>query len=369
MDARRLGMGVALPRAFLEAAASGYLDDPDWDALPEDWLEQALADTAAPAKGARGPLAPIRPRAVTGPGTGVAYRLADYLDQHGRAVRAGQIPPPGFWAALARHACPGDLLALGDSARALGLYRDAAQLWKKATAHGDPYAPYRLIEYRHLDGRQAAAWAVERVSLDDAGRVAGLLQALQEDGADEEARALLHRRPSLTVALTDSPDVVRLLKTLRQLGGDEADKEVRTVLGLCPAAHVDPGHLGGLRDLLGWLQAEGQTYQAAVLAGRAAREVQTDNPQILARLLEILRDAGAAEQVKMLLALDPAANVAVTNISGVQELFFTLRDVDRVLGRTPRRGTGGFPAGISARPEVLKPAPSASVNPQPVSRA
>ena len=40
-----------------------------------------------------------------------------------------------------------------------------------------------------------------------------------------------------------------------------------------------------------------------------------------------------------------------------------------VLGRTPRRGTGGFPAGISARPEVLKPAPSASVNSQPVSRA
>ncbi len=28
---------------------------------------------------------------------------------------------------------------------------------------------------------------------------------------------------------------------------------------------------------------------------------------------------------------------------------------DRVLGRAPRRGPGGFPAGISARPEVLKP--------------
>ena len=62
MDARRLGMGVALPLAFLEAAAPGYLTDTDWDGLGEDWLEQALAYTAAPCKGIRGPLARIRPR-------------------------------------------------------------------------------------------------------------------------------------------------------------------------------------------------------------------------------------------------------------------------------------------------------------------
>jgi hypothetical protein len=43
MDARRLGMGIALPLAFLEEAAPGYLADSDWDALPEDWLEEALA--------------------------------------------------------------------------------------------------------------------------------------------------------------------------------------------------------------------------------------------------------------------------------------------------------------------------------------
>ena len=64
IDARRLGMGIALPLAFLEAAAPGYLTDADWDALGEDWLEQALAYTAAPAKGIRGPLSRIRPRAA-----------------------------------------------------------------------------------------------------------------------------------------------------------------------------------------------------------------------------------------------------------------------------------------------------------------
>ena len=119
MDARRLGMGVGLPHAFLEAAAPGYLTDTEWDALGEDWLEQALAYTAVPCKGVRGPLTRIRPRPArsrpAGPGSpdgdeqpagGQAgslgdplYRLADYLDQHGRTHREGQIPPAGFWAA------------------------------------------------------------------------------------------------------------------------------------------------------------------------------------------------------------------------------------------------------------------------------
>ena len=62
MDARRLGMGTGLPQAFLEAAAPGYLTDAEWDALSEDWLEQALAYTSVPCKGVRGPLTRIRPR-------------------------------------------------------------------------------------------------------------------------------------------------------------------------------------------------------------------------------------------------------------------------------------------------------------------
>ena len=53
MDARRLGMGAGLPQAFLEAAAPGYLADDQWDALREDWLEQALAYAAVPCKGAQ----------------------------------------------------------------------------------------------------------------------------------------------------------------------------------------------------------------------------------------------------------------------------------------------------------------------------
>src|SRR6185312_1485786 len=101
---------------FLEAAAPGYLTGDQWDALGEAWLEQALAYAAVPCKGAGGPLTRIRPRPAraaardrgdqpggTAAAAGPLYRLADYLDQHGRAHRAGQIPPAEFWSAAAAH--------------------------------------------------------------------------------------------------------------------------------------------------------------------------------------------------------------------------------------------------------------------------
>ena len=77
------------------------------------------------------------------------YRLADYLDQHGRNHRKSKIPPAGFWAAVADHAFPGDQAALGDAAHARGLYRDAAQLHKNAAARGNPHAVFYLVDPPH----------------------------------------------------------------------------------------------------------------------------------------------------------------------------------------------------------------------------
>jgi hypothetical protein len=130
---------------------------PEQDTQDDDWLEQALKYTAKSAKDIPWPLTRIRPRparpGATGSGSrdndeqlaegqastpgGPLYRLADYLDQHGRTHRKGQIPPPGFWAAAADHAFPADQAALGDAADTRGLYRDAAQLHKNAARRGN----------------------------------------------------------------------------------------------------------------------------------------------------------------------------------------------------------------------------------------
>ncbi|HEV2937422.1 MAG TPA: hypothetical protein VGY96_30240, partial [Streptosporangiaceae bacterium] len=277
MDGRRLGMGPALPHAFLAAAALGYLTGAEWDALGGDWLEQGLAYTAVPCKGVRGPLTPIRPRPARSRANGPSsrdsdeqlaggpaaisglplYRLADYLDQYGRDHRKGQLPPTGFWAAGADHAFPGDQARLGDAAAARGLYRDAAQLHKNAAARGNLRAVLYLIDaprYLYLRADELAdvrplRWvvthisadvrpvrrAVAHVSLDDPDAVAWLLDSLRQAGAEEQVTALLRRDPAAHVSLDDPEAVARLLDSLRQAGAEE---QVTALLRRDPAAHV-----------------------------------------------------------------------------------------------------------------------------------
>ena len=293
MDARRLGMGAGLPQAFLEAAAPGYLTDAEWDGLGEDWLEQALAYTAVPCKGARGPLTRIRPRPASRaarnrgdqPGSmaaaaGPLYRLADYLDQHGRAHRASQIPPAEFWSAAAAHAAPGDQAALGDAAHARGLYRDAAQLHKNAAASGNPRAALYLSDppaCLRADPRPAH-WAAAHAALDDPGGVASLLDSLREAGAHEQAAALLARDPAAHAALDDPDGVASLLDSLREAGAHE---------------------------------------QAAALAGRAAAHAALDDPGGVASLLDSLREAGAHEQAAALAGPCPPPTPPSTTRSAV----------------------------------------------------
>ena len=99
MDARRLGMRAALPRAFLEAAAPGYLTDTDWDLLPGDWLEQALGYTAKPAEG--GPRAagthpaPPRPRCPGQPRRRAGL-AAGRLSRPARPPRPPRADPAGI---------------------------------------------------------------------------------------------------------------------------------------------------------------------------------------------------------------------------------------------------------------------------------
>jgi hypothetical protein len=373
MDARRLGTGIGLPQAFLAAAAPGYLTDTEWDALGEDWLEQALAYTAVPSKGTRGPLTRIRPRpdgrsardrgdqpASLAAAAGPLYRLADYLDQHGRAHRAGQIPPAEFWSAAAAHAAPGDQAALGDAAHARGLYRDAAQLHKNAAASGNLRAARYLSRSQaglhaiprppHWAGPDADPrpphWAAAHVALDDPGAVAVLLNSLREGGADEQAAALLARNPGAHANLDDPGAVAYLLRSLREGGADEhkryaallarnpaahalrragADEQAAALLARNPAAQVvidDPGPVASLLDSL---RAAGAPDQVAALAARAADRVALDTPDLVAQLLDSLREGGAHKQAAVL-AARAAAHVDLDHTGAVVRLLANLRE-------------------------------------------
>ena len=112
MDARRLGHRTALPHALIEAAAPAYLTDTEWDALGEDWLEQALAYTATPCKGVSGPLTRIRPRpARPGSRDGNDQRAGGPADPQGRpGVPARGLPRPARPTAAEEPIPPGRVL-------------------------------------------------------------------------------------------------------------------------------------------------------------------------------------------------------------------------------------------------------------------
>ncbi|MGW0550106.1 hypothetical protein [Streptomyces altiplanensis] len=136
IDARSAGHNLALPHALLEAAAESYLTDVEWDSLTEDWFEQALAYCASPLRGARGPLARIRPRRGAPRFSQPHYRLADYLEEHGRSERRLADAPAGFWTALVDHADRGDLVKLAQEAGERKLLSHSLDLFTAAFEAG-----------------------------------------------------------------------------------------------------------------------------------------------------------------------------------------------------------------------------------------
>lgn len=190
MDARRLGHGLFLPQPLLEESAQLYLSEHQWDSLEDNWLNDALAYTAAPCRGVRGPLTRVRPRVGQPHTESVTYRLADYLEQWGREKRAGFIPAPSVWEVYSRYAATsGDLGRLATEAQRRKLYAQALNLWTAAAEAGDESAVWQgaamLREVGRVDeallwyGRAAEAGYGD--ALEHAGRM------LQEAGRIEEA--------------------------------------------------------------------------------------------------------------------------------------------------------------------------------------
>ncbi|MEV7374501.1 ATP-binding protein [Streptomyces sp. NPDC090301] len=175
MDLSRLGGMSRIPEGFLEAAADGYLSDSEYDALGEDWFEQALAYARTPFRGVRGMLSPVRTRPGAFDGT-ARFVLADYLDQAGRKERRFAAPPASFWEAARRHLDePQVLTSLARAAQARWRDRDAALLYQQVLDSGDTSSALSLAWLWQQRDRTTDAARVRR----QAG-LAGNVTALEE---------------------------------------------------------------------------------------------------------------------------------------------------------------------------------------------
>ena len=264
LDARTVGHGPALPHALLEAAAPGYLTDRQWEEdAGEDWLEQALAYTAAPCRGVRGPLTRIRPR----PGHPIPsqphYRLADYLEQTGRTVRQAGSTPATLWDALLAHARREDLRRLAARAQDRGLYRYAFQLYVAAAEAGDTFALGRAARMLEEAGRTEEAITLYQQAAEagDAAPWGGGRDA----GGGGAGRGGDHLLP----AGPPRPATFALGAAARMLEQAGRVEEAITWLRSCAEAG-DTGALGGAAEMLeqaGRAEEAITFYQQAAEAG------------------------------------------------------------------------------------------------------
>lgn len=269
MDARRLGAGLHLPVGFLEQAVDDYLSDDDYDDLAVNWLDQAFGDVTSPVLGRLALLRRIRPRparrpSLAEPAPSHSYRLADYLEQHGRRSRARLCPPESFWQAAHDHLTPESLINLADAARMRHRFHWAEQLAQRAADSGNTDALARLAEIRRVNGAGGEADQLLRKAA-DAGSTAALVRLAvirHRAGHSEEAEALAQRA-------ADAGDT-RGLGRLAEIHEADGNRKQAEELAMRAAAAGDTGplvRLAEIRELAGATQGAERLGQLAAKAG------------------------------------------------------------------------------------------------------
>ncbi|MEU5537663.1 hypothetical protein, partial [Streptomyces sp. NPDC020362] len=287
MDARRLGVGLRLPQAFLTDAALDYLADSDYQQLSEDWAEAAYADLARLVHGKQAPLSCIRQRPKRRlPGApmpadvpvatpaGQEFRLADFLEQHGRTQRRAQCPPASFWQAAHTHLTSADdLEQLAQAASRKHRLRWAQHLLQRAADTGSTHALHQLAERR----MEAEDW--------------------------EGAEVLLRRAADM-----GSVHALHLLALLRWRAGDRAGAEALALQA------ADAGSTDALLRLAEWRMEAGKRKKAMALALRAADVGSTEALLLLAEWRGNAGDQEGAEAL-LLRAADAGSTSALHHLA------------------------------------------------------
>jgi len=269
MDARRAGHGLDLPHAFLARASEGYLTDQEWDLLTENWLEEAFAYAARPVRGARGMLTRRRPRRGKPSAEGPVYRLADYLEQHGRQTRRTQRIPPSLWDSALQHTTPGP--ALARFARSCGLLRVAFHLERKAAASGSDEAARRAGDVLRKAGRESEAlpWYQKAGEAGDPESALWAGQLLWQQKRVSDALNWFYRAADMGLAESATAKAWAMLSSSGQLWlarswmgtSGPALNKLSTELGLLTRERPHPSRFTEVDNLL----AEGRTEAALAL--------------------------------------------------------------------------------------------------------
>ncbi|WP_242432982.1 hypothetical protein [Streptomyces sp. Root264] len=313
MDARRLGVGLHLPQAFLIDAATDYLTDTDYDQLTDDWAEQAFANLARLVHGKQAPLRRTTPRAPRRPSipsiaadtpasapAGPVFRLADYLEQHGRTTRSRLCPPASFWHAA--HTClthPDDLYNLSKAAGRRHRLQWAHLLSHRAADYGSTDVLCLMADLRKKDGDWREAKRLLRQAADggNVDALHDLAEMREEVGDKEEAERLLRQ-----AADGGSISALQRLAFMRMSAGD---REGADTLALEAVGH---GSTGALFLLVLARNEAGQQERAERLLRQLADDGNVSALLHLVMLRESAGDREGAEALAQKAAVQGNAN-------------------------------------------------------------
>ncbi|MET9412133.1 hypothetical protein ABZX90_41420 [Streptomyces sp. NPDC002935] len=308
MDARRLDVGLHLPLTFLEHAATDYLTSDEYDTLDDNWLEQALTEVTQAVHGNLAPLRRIRSRPtqpLTPQGNtalGPAYRLTDYLEQHGRDIAKRMCPPTSFWEAAHDHLTQPDLSRLAEAAQARHRIFWSYQLWQKAADAGSAVALAELAVLREEVGDREGA---ERLAGEAAAagntEVLAKLAEVREHTGDREGAERLARQAADAGDTKVLESIVGLRSTKEALEFVENPWAAEKILRdgeehLRKAA--DAGNIFAMVLIAELRYVAGDRIGAKQVAEQA---VQAGNPHALPSLARMQEEAGDLKGAERLL--------------------------------------------------------------------
>ncbi|MFE6086023.1 hypothetical protein [Streptomyces virginiae] len=334
MDARRLDVGLHLPQAFLTDAAADYLTDTDYDQLTDDWVELAFAELAELVHGRQAPLRSTTPRTVRRPpvpalvpaaqgpthsAAGPVFRLADYLEQHGRTTRRHLCPPASFWHAAHTHLTdPDDLGNLTQAAQIRHRLQWAHALRHRAADHGNASALSHLAKVREEAGDREGAEALYQQAADrgDTDALYRLAEMREEAGDLDSAEALARQAADHG----DNAFALKHLAFMRELTSDLDSAEA-----LYRQA-ADHGSTSALLSLAVMREEAGDREGAEALAWEAADH--GDNAFALKHLAEMREEAGDRKGVEALVRRT-AAHSSTKALLGLAEMRKEAGDQER----------------------------------------